>query len=47
MHRLWADGSWNEFTVAHGCYWEKNSFCDTTLDYIFRYDALGLKKHYF
>jgi len=39
MHRLWSDGRWNKLTVAHGCYWKKCTFCDTSLDYISRYDA--------
>jgi len=39
MHRLWSDGRWNKLTVAHGCYWHRCSFCDTTLDYIKRYDG--------
>jgi radical SAM superfamily enzyme YgiQ (UPF0313 family) len=38
MHRLWSDGRWNKLTVAHGCYWQKCSFCDVNLDYISRYD---------
>ena len=38
MHRLWSDGRWNKLTLAHGCYWHKCSFCDTTLDYIKRYN---------
>jgi hypothetical protein len=37
MHRLWSDGRWNKLTLAHGCYWKKCSFCDTSLDYIGRY----------
>jgi radical SAM superfamily enzyme YgiQ (UPF0313 family) len=41
MHRLWSDGRWNKLTVAHGCYWKKCSFCDTSLDYISRYDAVA------
>jgi hypothetical protein len=41
MHRLWSDGRWNKLTVAHGCYWKKCSFCDTSLDYIGRYDAVA------
>lgn len=41
MHRLWSDGRWNKLTVAHGCYWTKCSFCDTSLDYIARYDAVA------
>ncbi|MHB1358181.1 MAG: B12-binding domain-containing radical SAM protein [Rhodocyclaceae bacterium] len=39
MHRLWSDGRWNKLTVAHGCYWTKCSFCDTSLDYISRYEV--------
>ncbi len=39
MHRLWSDGRWNKLTLAHGCYWHQCSFCDTTLDYIKRYDS--------
>ncbi len=39
MHKLWSDGKWNKLTVAHGCYWAKCAFCDTSLDYISRYDA--------
>ena len=39
MHRLWSDGRWNKLTLAHGCYWHKCSFCDTTLDYIQRFDC--------
>lgn len=39
MHRLWSCGRWNKIMVAHGCYWAKCAFCDTTLDYIGRYDA--------
>lgn len=32
-HQLWAD-KWNKLIVAHGCYWKRCTFCDTTLDYI-------------
>jgi radical SAM superfamily enzyme YgiQ (UPF0313 family) len=38
MHRLWSDGRWNKLTLAHGCYWAKCTFCDTSLDYIGRYE---------
>ena len=38
MHRLWSDGRWSKLTLAHGCYWGKCSFCDTSLDYIKRYE---------
>jgi len=40
MHRLWSDGFWNKLTMAHGCYWGKCSFCDTSLDYIKRFDPV-------
>ena len=38
MHRLWSDVRWNKLTLAHGCYWKRCSFCDTSLDYIARYE---------
>ncbi len=38
MHRLWSDGRWNKLTLAHGCYWSRCTFCDTSLDYIGRYE---------
>jgi hypothetical protein len=38
MHRLWSDGRWNKMTLAHGCYWGRCTFCDTSLDYIRRYE---------
>lgn len=37
MHRLWSDGQWNKIMLAHGCYWHKCAFCDTSLDYICNY----------
>ncbi len=40
MHSMWSDGRWNKLTMAHGCYWGKCTFCDTSLDYIQRYDPL-------
>lgn len=40
MHRLWSDGRWNKVMLAHGCYWAKCAFCDTTLDYIGCYDTI-------
>ena len=39
MQRLWSNGRWNKLMMAHGCYWAKCTFCDTTLDYIGRFDA--------
>lgn len=41
MHRLWSDGRWNKMMLAHGCYWAKCAFCDTTLDYIGCYDTIS------
>lgn len=40
MHRLWSDGRWNKLTMAHGCYWGKCTFCDTSLPYIEHYEPL-------
>jgi radical SAM superfamily enzyme YgiQ (UPF0313 family) len=39
MHRLWSQGRWNKMMMAHGCYWAKCAFCDTSLDYIGNYYA--------
>ena len=41
MHRLWSDGRWNKLTMAHGCYWGKCTFCDTSLDYIKLYEPIA------
>lgn len=41
MHRLWSDGRWNKMMIAHGCYWAKCAFCDTSLDYIGCYDTVS------
>ena len=43
MHRLWSEAGWNKLTVAQGCYWKKCAFCDVSLDYIARYEALDAK----
>jgi len=43
MHRLWTDGRWNKLTLAHGCYWHRCTFCDTSLDYVGRFDAASAK----
>lgn len=40
MHKLWSDGRWNKLTLAHGCYWGKCAFCDTSLPYIGCYESL-------
>lgn len=42
LHRLWSDTRWNKMFVAHGCYWKKCAFCDTTLDYIANYKPLAV-----
>jgi radical SAM superfamily enzyme YgiQ (UPF0313 family) len=39
MHRIWTDGAWIKAYLAHGCYWHRCAFCDTTLDYIGNYHA--------
>ncbi|MFH0735190.1 MAG: radical SAM protein [bacterium] len=44
MHRLWSDGYWNKLAVAHGCYWQRCTFCDTTLDYIKNYAPAETQK---
>lgn len=44
MHRLWSDGCWNKLTLAHGCYWGKCSFCDTSLDYIKNYQSIATEQ---
>jgi hypothetical protein len=36
--RLWSDGRWNKLVLAHGCCWRRCAFCDTSIDYICRYD---------
>ena len=41
MLRLWSNGKWNKLTLAHGCYWAKCAFCDTSLDYIARYETVS------
>jgi len=41
-HRLWSDGRWNKITLAHGCYWGRCAFCDTTLDYIAGYQPTAI-----
>ena len=35
---LWSDGRWNKLVLAHGCCWKRCAFCDTSIDYICRYD---------
>lgn len=42
MHQLWSCGRWNKMVLAYGCYWHNCSFCDTSLDYIKRYNATSV-----
>ncbi|MDR1447231.1 MAG: radical SAM protein [Treponema sp.] len=44
MHRLWSDGRWLKVYLAHGCYWHKCTFCDTTLDYISSYIPVDIPR---
>jgi radical SAM superfamily enzyme YgiQ (UPF0313 family) len=39
MQVLWSSQRWTKLMVAHGCYWHRCAFCDTTLDYIGRFEA--------
>jgi len=41
MMRLWSNGRWNKMILAHGCYWAKCAFCDTSLDYISRFESVS------
>jgi radical SAM superfamily enzyme YgiQ (UPF0313 family) len=41
--RTTALGVWNKLTLAHGCYWKRCAFCDTSLDYIGRYKPAPAK----
>ncbi len=34
MYKLWSEKGWNKLYLAHGCYWKRCAFCDTSLDYI-------------
>lgn len=46
MHRIWSDGSWLKSYLAHGCYWHRCAFCDTTLDYVCNYSRIDTKLLY-
>ncbi len=41
--RLWSDERWNRLVLAHGCCWSRCAFCDTSIDYICRYDPADPK----
>jgi hypothetical protein len=38
MHRLWSERPWLKLMLAHGCYWHRCAFCDTSLPYIRGFD---------
>lgn len=46
MQRLWSDGSWVKAYLAHGCYWHRCAFCDTTLDYVSSYKMTAIENLY-
>lgn len=46
MQRLWSDGAWLKAYLAHGCYWHRCAFCDTTLDYVASYKMTAVEKLY-
>ncbi|MBI4977894.1 MAG: radical SAM protein [Spirochaetes bacterium] len=41
MFRLWSTRGYVKLRAAHGCYWRRCAFCDTSLDYIARYEPLA------
>ncbi len=43
MHRIWTDGSWIKAYLAHGCYWHRCAFCDTSLDYVCGYKPTDIE----
>lgn len=47
MHRIWTDGTWIKTYLAHGCYWHKCAFCDTTLDYVCGYKICDVEKLFY
>lgn len=47
MHRLWNDGAWIKAYMAHGCYWHKCAFCDTTLDYVKSFKMTNIEQLFF
>lgn len=43
MFRLWSEKGFLKLRLAHGCYWRKCAFCDTTIDYIANYKPLPVE----
>ena len=46
MHRIWTDGTWIKAYLAHGCYWHRCAFCDTSLDYVCGYKLTDIAPLY-
>lgn len=46
MHRIWTDGAWMKAYLAHGCYWHRCAFCDTSLDYVCGYKPTDIEPLY-
>ena len=46
MHRIWTDGAWIKAYLAHGCYWHRCAFCDTSLDYVCGYKPTEIEPLY-
>ncbi len=46
MHRIWTDGAWIKAYLAHGCYWHRCAFCDTSLDYVCGYKPTDIEPLY-
>lgn len=44
MERMWAEGTWLKAYLAHGCYWHRCGFCDTSLDYVCSYKRVNVEK---
>ncbi len=38
------DLHWNKLTLAHGCYWKRCAFCETSLDHTCRYDPAPVER---
>lgn len=43
IDQLWSR-RWNKLTLAHGCYWGKCNFCDTSLDYVQRFEPQKVER---
>jgi len=43
VEQIWS-GKWNNLILAHGCYWQRCNFCDTSLDYVKRYEPQKVER---